>query len=240
MVSNVPLFSFEVPASARAAFKPLVRNRLLNIERKVAPRMKQAMLNYMQDVVESTIVASPLQQRSGTLAKSLRAGVKVTGSSIDGLKGTYRGVSYADILMTGGTLSPKNAEVLTLPLPAALRADGTPKLSGPKAWKRYGTFSYTSKKTGQGYLAYKNAAGKLVLLYMYVERVKVLKKLPLRDIHRASLSSLMAVWGDIMVEEMLDVNLMSIVSNPNSPAKSFNRAKLAGTVRGIFRPVFSR
>jgi hypothetical protein len=218
VANKEPIFSFKIPDTARAAFAPLVKNKLLATERRIVPAMKQAMLNFMEDVVTDTLNTTQLTHKTGSLAKSLYQGIKVRGTSLSNLEGIYRGEHYARIHEYGGTIRPTNAEVLTLPLPAALRPDGTPKLKGPRSWKRFGTFSYTSKKNGQGYLAYKNKSGKLVLLYIYVDLVRIKPKLGLRKMHTASLGGLLNVWGEIIVNEMVNLDLMAIVDNPDRPA----------------------
>jgi len=235
---KTPIFRFNIPPSARKAFAPLVKNRLIAMERRIVPRMKVAMLNFMDDVVAESLARTKLSQVTGDLAKSLYHGTKVTGSRLDTLAGVYRGASYATILEYGGVIRPVNARVLTIPLPDALRADGSPKFRSARSWKRFGTFSYTSKRTGQGYLVYKNKAGELVFLYMYVEKSVVRPKLGLRKAHSANMGDLMAAWGNIVATEMANLDIMSVLDNPDQPAKYLSAPVAASALRRL-RPRIS-
>lgn len=230
----VQLFGFSIPENARRMFKPLVRNNLLEIEKSLVPQMKAVLANYMEDVVDETVAKGRFKSRSGALVKSLYSGIKVRGSRLDNISGSYNSLWYGRLLQTGGVVTPNTAEVLTLPLPAALRPDGTPKLKSPRSWKRFGTFSYTSKKTGQGYLAYRGADGKLVLLYVYIDAVKIKKRLFLREIHTQHLNILVKRWGDLMVEAMLKTDLYGFVKSPRKRQTIvFDVVK---TVSGKFKP----
>lgn len=227
MARLVNIFEFTVPAGARAAYAPLVKNRLLDMEKRIAPQMRIALENYMQDVVTETLATTELGSRSGELAKSLYDGIRTYGTKFSNIRGLYKGIGYARAHEEGAVIRPKQAEVLTLPLPAALRADGTPKLAGPRNWKRFGTFSYTSKKTGQGYLAYRKGDGTLVLLYVYVDMVTLKPKLGLRKTHNANIDQLMGAWLQIFAYETYNIDLMGIVNNPDRPAKSIKSAYIA-------------
>jgi hypothetical protein len=227
----IPLYKFGVPASTRKALSSLMNHKLLQVEAQVIPEMRRAMLDYMEDTVLQTIATTKIKQRSGRLFKSLREGSRVKGTTINSLEGTYFSNEYAYKHEYGAIITPTVAQVLTLPLDAALRADGTPKLKGPKSWRRFGTFSYTSKKTGRGYLAYKNAKGELVLLYVFVDRVKINAQLGLRKNHNASLGELVRAWGDIIVEGMHSIDLMDVIANPKK-----KQPFRVSTVRRLVRP----
>jgi len=231
------LFEFQVPAAARSAFKKVSQYKLIETEKALVPAMKDALHDWMVDVVADTIRDTSLKKRSGKLFSSLRKGIRVAGGNIGNIRGKYIAIEYAKIHEYGGTIRPTNAQVLTLPLPAALRPDGSPKLARASSWKRYGTFSYQSKKTGRGYLAYKNAAGELVLLYVFVDSVKMLPKLGLRRQHNAQLGQLISSWGNILVRGMLSTNLYSLVLNPTKKIRWLERD--VKSVRRHFRPVKS-
>jgi hypothetical protein len=233
MAQLVNIFSVGVPEGLRTALKNLFKNRYIEVEKTMMPIFKDVLYDYMTDVVSITLKNTSLQMRSGRLAKSLYAGVKVNGSRVNEVTGIYRGIYYSRLHEYGGVLRPTNAEVLTIPMPDALRANGTPKLSSARAWKRFGTFSYTSKKTGRGYLVYKNSAGKLVFLYMYVDKSRYKRKLGLSKTHYERLNRLLVDWGNIIVGSMKNVDLYSLFLNPRKKAKNvlskvpFNRKLLA-------------
>jgi hypothetical protein len=116
--------------------------------------------------------------RSGNARNIMRAGVRVFGSrNITNLRGYVLGPSYIAKQNEGGVITPKNSKKLAIPLDAALRPDGTPKLPGPRSWSNIrNTFIYKSKKNGRAYIAYNNGpGGRLVLLYALVDRVELSK-----------------------------------------------------------------
>jgi hypothetical protein len=161
----------------------------------------------------------------------------VTGSSLSSLQGEYRGIYYSWLHEFGGTVTPTTAKVLTLPLPAALRSDGTPKLKSPRSWKRFGTFSYTSKKTGQSYLVYKGSDGKLVFLYVYIKYATFFPRLGLRDTHRENLSQLIDVWSGIFINEMGNLDLMRVIDSGGKEFEVYDK-QLTSVIRK-FKPRIS-
>lgn len=239
MANNVNIFGFELPSRLRSAVKPLISGQLGSFEKFAVPLFRQAMSDYMEDTVITALNDTSIKNRTGRMAKSLVSGIKVRGSGrIDALSGTYRGIWYAKNHEFGKTIRPTNAKVLTIPLPAALRADGTPKLKGPTSWKRYGTFSYTGK-SGQGYLVYKNAAEKLVFLYMYVDVVKLLPKLGLRKAHFENLDNLIGELGQVMAAGMVNTNLYDYAIGKDSKLRVLGIPAGVLTKRTI-RPRFIR
>lgn len=200
---------FNFPAQLRAALKPLLSGNLLRFEAAVMPLIKDAMQDYMLDVVELAINTTTLSAKSGDLAQSLLAHTRVTGSNLNTLKGIYRGTIYAPLLEYGGVIRPTHESTsdfpaqLAIPLKDALRPDGTLKLGGPTAWKRFGTFTYVSKRTGQAYLAYRSkTTSRLVLLFLFIPRARILPKLGLRKAHSANLGRLATAVGSVMVQAM--------------------------------------
>jgi len=93
-----------------------------------------------------------LSRRSGRAVKSIEASVRVSGNTINDVRGEIGGVGYLKIQEFGGTIKAKNAfkhlpggPYLTIPLPAALNADGTPKRpQGLRGWDKW--FVVKSKK----------------------------------------------------------------------------------------------
>jgi hypothetical protein len=215
----------------------MVRGKLGLFERRVAPPMRAAMLAFMRDVildVADNVGGSGEQSR---LISSLLKSSRAVGTSLASLEGRYAGVYYAWLHEYGGQVVPRQAKVLTLPLSAALRPDGTPKLKGPRSWKRFGTFTYTSRKTGQSYLAYKGANGKLVLLYVFIKYATFFPRLRLRDTHREKLPELMAAWAAIFAHELTNLDLMELIDSKGKTYKVLD-SSLAPIVAS-FRPRIS-
>lgn len=218
MARRVPVYKFGPPPGARKAIRPLIKNRLLSVEREILPEMKQIMLEYMQDTVLLTLASTKIKKRSGRMFATLRAGPRVTGAGVDSLTGTYYGSGAAKIHEYGGTIRPVKAKALAIPMPAALRADGTPKLSGPLAWKRrHNTFIYRNKSTRRAYIVYKKPSGGLTFLYRLVDKVTIKPQLGLRKTHERRLGSLMREWGNLVVAGMKSIDVYKYVTHPNRP-----------------------
>ena len=201
-MGRVRILGAQIPPQARQAFRPLVEGNLTEIEKRLIPQMRAAFQDHMKRVVDDCMAITPIKDNKGAIRRQLIHGIKVYGTKLDTLRTEVFAPEYVHAHEYGATIRPKAARVLALPMPAALRPDGSPKFSGPRAWKRYKTFSYQSKRTRRGYLAYKNAAGKLVLLYVYVDIVRLMPRLGLRKSYNRLFGALLAEWGEIMVREM--------------------------------------
>ncbi len=237
---------FELPAELRAALKPLVAGSLLRMEAALTPLIKDAFTNYMQDVVEITLATTELKRKSGKLDASLRQNIKVTGSSLRNIKGTYRGIYYAPLLEYGGIIEPTHESSgdypaqLAIPLDHVKRPDGSLKLGGPKAWSsRYNTFTYVSKKTGQAYLAYKDKnSGRLILLFMFIPEARVTAKLGLRRAHAANLRILANTIGRIMVAAMASCDIEGFALGKTTTLAP--KTALRSMAKNVLRPTVLR
>jgi hypothetical protein len=206
-----PILEVRISADLARKLRPLQDRRLTqNIEGRSLPRMRQALRDFLREVVDRAKSDRAINSRTGNIWKHLYAGISAPSvSSFGNLYGMISAEPWAAIHETGGRITPKTAEVLTIPMPAALYPDGRPKRRGPKSWKSLGTFSYQSKRTGQGYLAYKQkTTGKLVLLYVYVDAVTIRARLGLRRRARDIYRALVIEWGNILAEEMAKTDLM--------------------------------
>ena len=117
--------------------------------------------------------------KTGNARNIMRAGVRVFGSNLSNIRGHVIGPSYVKLLDEGGTVSPTRAQYLAVPLQAALRPDGSPKLPGPRSWKNIlKTFIWKSQKTGKSYIVYKKPSDdtKFVFLYALVDEVDIQKR----------------------------------------------------------------
>jgi hypothetical protein len=86
-----------------------------------------------------------LSRRSGDLVNAIMGSVKVNGNTFDTIEGEIGapGIKYARIQELGGTITPKKAKFLAIPLPAALSSTGIPLMPGPRDWPN--TFCRKSK-----------------------------------------------------------------------------------------------
>lgn len=143
---------------------------------------------------------STLSRRSGTAVASILSSVKVTGSDLNTIRGLIGGVGYLKTHEFGAVIRPKNGKYLTIPLPAALNANGTPKFQSARQWPN--TFVLKSKK---GNLLIVQRVGKdIVPLYLLTDRVVIPARLGMGDALRAGV--------DYFVDEVMAEFVRSFVS----------------------------
>lgn len=119
---------------------------------------------------------SVLRRRSGRAVRSILNSVDVRGHGIDNIRGSIGGAGYLAIHETGGTITAKKAQYLTIPLPAALKSNGTPRRARARDWPN--TFILKSKK---GNLLIVQKQGKSILpLYLLRKSVKIPARLGMR------------------------------------------------------------
>ena len=80
--------------------------------------------------------ATSLSKRSGALVAAIAGSVQVKGTTFEDIQGSIGapGIPYARIQETGGIIRAKNVKFLTIPLPAALNANGTPIMKSARDW----------------------------------------------------------------------------------------------------------
>lgn len=153
----VTLYDGKQFKEARQAFNLLYQK--LDTGRKEVFRdvLKRQLLRYLKKT--ATIVAtrnsrgypggtsdSSLSRRSGRGFQSIHDSVKVRdkgGAGINGVEGLIGGIGYLRTHEFGAVITPKRAKYLTIPLPAALNANGTPIMRSARQWT--GTFIIRSK-----------------------------------------------------------------------------------------------
>lgn len=114
--------------------------------------------------------ASSLSRRSGALVDSIKNSVQVYGTTLADISGTIgSNVAYARIQETGGVIRPVRSKYLTVPLPAALNSDGTPKYRSARDWKN--TFFLRSK--AGNLLIVQRVGADLVPLYVLKTEVTI-------------------------------------------------------------------
>lgn len=129
----------------------------------------------VEDRLKTAVGGEKLRVRSGRLRSSLGSIVIEEGESIIGLigSGVRQGdrVSYANIQETGGTIRPRVAKYLAIPLPAALTRAGVAKKS-PRDYTN--TFVMRSK-SGSLIIAQKTGSksGKVVALFVLKKSVTI-------------------------------------------------------------------
>jgi hypothetical protein len=154
----------KISGAAEARIMRQVRGELDGILKKV--------------VVEAFTLPGGFGIQTKSAFNSMRyTGVRVFGTTFNTLRGHILGPYYIRRMEEGGTIEPRNAMALAIPMPAALRPDGTPKLPGPRSWLNIKkTFIWVKKSTGRAFIVYKNPKGSqyaMTFLYVLVEEAEV-------------------------------------------------------------------
>ena len=209
---NVKVFTAPIGLATARIFGPLLRAKMSRrAETRMARRMRAALRRALTDTIRFAYIDGSGPFRTGRSKRKLLNGVRSFGTTFNGLRGHVMGPVSIAAHENGSTIKPKNAKALAIPLPDALRADGTPKLPGPNSWRITGSFIYKSRKTGRAYIARKNVDGKLVLLYALVDEVKLSKyKGFISKSWSKRAPEMLQEFGNIMMQEISSVNLLGL------------------------------
>lgn len=139
----------------------------------------------------------PLRRRSGGMYRALLSSYEVRhGASIESVVGEIGLPQKYIVHETGAVITPKKAKYLTIPLPAALRPNGTPIKQSARDWDN--TFVGKSKKGNL--LIFRKTTSGIVPLYALRKQVKIPPRLGLVNTMEAKLPAMI----DRMFEAMLD------------------------------------
>lgn len=135
--------------------------------------MKRSTIRLADYIAEHKLSGQKLNVRTGSLRRSLqesRAKKVITmGNNVIGTVGTN--LKYAAIHEYGGTIRPKRAKWLAIPLKGALTAKGVAR-GGPRDFKD--TFFATSKKGNL--ILFGRSMGSIIPLFAMKKEVKIPKK----------------------------------------------------------------
>lgn len=211
---NVHVFDVDLSDVAATIYRPLLRATGISgrAETRISRQVREALKDALRDMLSRAYADGSAPVRTGRSRGIMFRGVRAFGSNFNSLRGYIIGPDYIAAHNEGGTITPSGASALTIPLPAAQRSDGSPKLPGPRSWSNVlKTFIYKSKKTGNAYIAYKNKSGELTLLYLLVDEVQLRKYKGFLD--RAwdfQKPDVIETFGRAMLFEMSQVNLLSL------------------------------
>lgn len=141
-----------------------------------------------------------LSVRSGEGIQSIRDSVKVIGSTLNDLQGEIGAKFPMSVHEEGATITPKKAKFLTIPLPAALNANGTPKKASARDWDN--TFVARSK-AGNLIIFRKEGTG-IVPLYVLKTSVTIPPRLGLRKTINAAIPYFVERAMDEMVKAVME------------------------------------
>ena len=150
--------------------------------------LSRELKNYLDSVAETLrqrhsgawpggTTANTLSMRSGALVNSIVASVHVSGETFTTVQGTIGSdVPYAKIQEEGGTISARNVTYLTIPLKAALNADGTPIHDRARDWPN----TFVARSKAGNLIIFQKTLGKIVPLYVLRTSVVIPARLGLR------------------------------------------------------------
>ncbi len=214
MVNNVRVFEADLSEVASRIYGPLLAAKGISgrAQGRIARTVREELREVLKEMVRLAYLDGSAPNRTGRARRTMLQGSRAYGTTVNTLRGHIIGPDYIRAHEEGATIRPKRAKALTVPLPPALRPDGSPKLPGPRSWSNVlNTFIYRSRRTGQAYIAYKNTAGQLTLLYVLVDSVTLSK-------HKGFLAAkwdlskpdVMQAFGRAMLFEMSRVDLLAL------------------------------
>lgn len=118
-----------------------------------------------------------LFKRSGRAMRSIRSSVRVRGTTLDNLTGSIGGIGYLRTHEFGATVRAKSAKYLTIPLPAALHANGTPIHRSARQWQN----SFIIRSKNGNLLIVQRRGKSLQPLYLLKEEVTIKPRLGMRE-----------------------------------------------------------
>lgn len=182
-------------------------------QQRITRHLRLALWKILVQTVHDARNDGSMPYRTGRGYRQMLRGVRVYGTRFHNIRAHIIGPDYMVTQEKGATIRPVRAKALTVPLEAALKADGSPKLPGPRSWQNIqNTFIYRSKETGRGYIAYKSQGRGLVLLYALVDEVELRSYTGfMANSWKRNAPKLMAAIGDALMTEMSAVDLMGLM-----------------------------
>ena len=139
-----------------------------------------------------------LSKRSGALTNAIVGSVRVSGETFATVEGQIGapGIPYARIQETGGTITPKKAKYLCIPLPAALTSNGLPIQSSPRDWPN----TWIAESKAGNLIIFQRRGTSVVPLYVLKSSVTIPPRLGMRKTLDAGLPYFVERAADEMVK----------------------------------------
>lgn len=140
-----------------------------------------------------------LSRRSGKLIASIEKSVQVTGTQFDDIRG-YIGAAFpGGVHEYGATIRPKTAKFLTVPLPAALNPNGTPKKKSAREWQN----TFVARTKNGNLVIFQKSGTSITPLYVLKTFVKIKPRLGMGATLNAGLPYFVDRAADQIVKAML-------------------------------------
>ena len=178
-----------------------------------AKALSKELREFLSQVVEAIVTrnsnswpsgttATSLSKRSGNLVAAIAGSVRVNGSTFNDIQGSIGapGVPYAKIQETGGVIRPKNAKFLTIPLPAALNANGTPIMKSARDWPN----TFCAKTKAGNLVIFQKRGATIVPLYVLKTQVTIPPRLNMRTSLDAGLPYFVDKAMDAIVRSVME------------------------------------
>ena len=200
---------FEDAASGLRAFYDIIGKdwdgsaRALNVElRSFLDQVVEAIVTRNSGAWPGGTTASSLSKRSGALVAAIQSSVTVTGATFEAVQGSIGapGIIYAKIQETGGTIKAKNAKFLTIPLKAALNANGTPIMKSARDWPN----TFVARSKAGNLIIFQKRGAQIVPLYVLKPSVVIPPRLGMRKSLDAGLPYFVDRAMDAIVRSVME------------------------------------
>lgn len=139
-----------------------------------------------------------VSKRSGRLVNAIVRSVKVSGTTLSTIEGTMGGPYYATIQEFGATITPKSADFLAIPLPAALDDKGLPIRRKPRDWDN----TFVARTRRGNLVIFQKRLSQIVPLYVLKASVRIPPRLGMRRTLRENMPRFMERLADDMIAKM--------------------------------------
>lgn len=174
--------------------------------KRAGPVLKRELKRYLETIATALArrhgnpwpggtTAKTLSRRSGKGMTSIRRSVRVTGNTIETVRGRIGGSKIMAVHEKGATIRARRATYLTIPLPEALNSNGTPKRRSARDWSR----TFVAKSRQGNLLIFQRRGREIVPLYVLKREVKIPPRLGMAE----TIEKTLPLFRDEAVEAML-------------------------------------
>lgn len=182
-------------------FKPIARRVLRDYMKGVLGSVRQRISTpYPRGTSPAGQFPGTLSRRSGRLLSQFGDGEIDVQDTADGPAVSFTLSGIAAVHERGAVIRAKNAQYLTIPLPAALNKNGTPKRPTARSWPN--TFVQRSKKGNL--LIFQKKGDQIIPLYALKKSVRIPKRLAFEEAFEAGLDLLADQLADEILREFIN------------------------------------
>jgi hypothetical protein len=202
------LYKNVVYSDANVGLQMLRRNFEVAAQR-IKPILRAELTRHLQKTVQliasknsqpwpGGTTSTSISMRSGEAMQSLKQGVQVTDGAV-GPTGYMYGVFYLFVHEYGGTMRAKRAQYMTIPLPAALNSDGTPKKRNAREWNN----TFVGESKAGNLIIFERHGREVVPLYVLKKEVRVRARLGLRKAQEDAMDVFIWAVANLVANEVM-------------------------------------